>query len=332
MKKIEKEEQLKKQLERAMEEQWTANSESGKKETETAGSDGRREDSTEAAVNSTATKGKSVVVTEKEEKKTTEPEPTLSEEELNAMYERFQQRLQERGLADAEGNPTEKTLQIRRKIVEEKAERRKRAEKQKQTEKKAKTAKHWVRAAKAAGIVLVVGACVFGASMTSEANRIRLVETINGVRNTGDVAKMNNGEDREYSAGSIEEAKQEIKDILHIAVPEFYYVPDGMAYSNVEIIPAIQMAIIEYEYNGQHIYFHLAANDKDLSQGNWKDRKQIKVEILDEEINVEMGKLLENNEEYYYATWKYKDAYYQIGGDIEKEEIIKILNEMQYNM
>lgn len=321
MKKIEKEEQLKKQLERAMEEQWTANSESGKKETETAGSDSRREDLT--AEDSTVAK---------KEKKETEPEPTLSEEELNAMYERFQQRLQERGLADAEGNPTEKTLQIRRKIVEEKAERRKRAEKQKQKEKKAKTAKHWVRAAKAAGIVLVVGACVFGASMTSEANRIRLVETINGVRNTGDVAKMNNGEDREYSAGSIEEAKQEIKDILHIAVPEFYYVPDGMAYSNVEIIPAIQMAIIEYEYNGQHIYFHLAANDKDLSQGNWKDRKQIKVETLDEEINVEMGKLLENNEEYYYATWKYKDAYYQIGGDIEKEEIIKILNEMQYNM
>ena len=31
-----------------------------------------------------------------------------SEEELNAMYERFQQRLQKEGLADAEGNPTEK--------------------------------------------------------------------------------------------------------------------------------------------------------------------------------------------------------------------------------
>ena len=332
MKKIEKEEQLKKQLERAMEEQWTANSESGKKETETAGSDSRREDSTEAAVNSTATKGKSVVVTEKEEKKETEPEPTLSEEELNAMYERFQQRLQERGLADAEGNPTEKTLQIRRKIVEEKAERRKRAEKQKQTEKKAKTAKHWVRAAKAAGIVLIVGACVFGASMTSEANRIRLVETINGVRNTGDVAKMNNGEDREYSAGSIEEAKQEIKDILHIAVPEFYYVPEGMAYSNVEIIPAIQMAIIEYEYNGQHIYFHLAANDKDLSQGNWKDRIEIQVEMLDDIIDVNLGKLEENNEEQYYALWSYKDAYYQLSGPIEKEELLKILDEMQYNM
>ena len=37
-------------------------------------------------------------------------------------------------------------------------------------------------------------------------------------------------------------------------------------------------------------------------------------------------------EENYYATWKYKDAYYQLSGQIEKEELIKILNEMQYNV
>ena len=332
MKKIEKEEQLKKQLERAMEEQWTANSESGKKETETAGSDSRREDSTEAAVNSTATKGKSVVVTEKEEKKETEPELTLSEEELNAMYERFQQRLQERGLADAEGNPTEKTLQIRRKIVEEKAERRKRAEKQKQTEKKAKTAKHWVRAAKAAGIVLIVGACVFGASMTSEANRIRLVESVHGVWNGGDATGTNNGTDREYSAGSLDEAVQKIKDELHIAVPEFYYIPKDMKYNNFVIIQETQIALIEYQYNENIIYFQLAANEKDLSYGAWKDTEKIKVETLDDVIEVEMGTISENDEENYYVSWKYKDAYYQLSGQIAKEELIKILNEMQYNM
>ena len=45
-----------------------------------------------------------------------------------------------------------------------------------------------------------------------------------------------------------------------------------------------------------------------------------------------MGTISENNEENYYATWKYKDAYYQLSGQIEKEELIKILNEMQYNL
>ena len=94
---------------------------------------------------------------------------------------------------------------------------------------------------------------------------------------------------------------------------------------NPLIIPAIN------PINDNFVYFHLAANEKDLSQGEWKDREQVKVETLDETLEVEMGTLSENNEENYYVVWKYKDAYYQLSGQIEKEELIKILNEMQYN-
>ena len=284
MKKIEKEEQLKKKLEQTTEEKMAADSKT--------------------------LEGESAVGKAEEGNTATEQEaaPALSEEELNAMYERFQQRLQKEGLADAEGNPTEKTLEIRRQIVEKKAEREKQAERQKKIAKRAKTTKHWVRTAKAAGVVLVVGACIFGASMTSEANRIRLVETISGVRNTGDTTWVDNGEERKYTEGSLDEAQKEIRDTIHIAVPEFYYVPKGMQYDNVIVSEVTQMAIIRYQYNNHFVYFHLAANEKDLSQGSWKDRKQIKVETLDEEIDVEMGNLLENNEECYYAAWKYKDA------------------------
>lgn len=298
MKKIEKEEQLKKKLEQTMEEKMAADSKT--------------------------VEGESAVVKAEEGNTATEQEaaPALSEEELNAMYERFQQRLQKEGLADAEGNPTEKTLEIRRQIVERKAEREKQAERQKKIAKRAKTTKHWVRTAKAAGVVLVVGACVFGASMTSEANRIRLVETVHGVWNAGD---------RKYSESSFDETQRRITDTLHIAVPEFYYVPKGMEFDKATISDVTQMAVIRYRYNDNFVYFHLAANEKDLSQGEWKDREQVKVETLDETLEVEMGTLSENNEENYYVVWKYKDAYYQLSGQIEKEELIKILNEMQYN-
>lgn len=307
MKKIEKEEQLKKKLEQTIEEKMAADSKT--------------------------VEGESAVVKAEEGNTATEQEaaPALSEEELNAMYERFQQRLQKEGLADAEGNPTEKTLEIRRQIVEKKVEREKQAERQKQIAKRVKTTKHWVRTAKAAGVVLVVGACVFGASMTSEANRIRLVESISRVRNTGDVTKMNNGENRKYTEEDLDKVKKQIRDTLHIAVPEFYYVPLGMEYEQVTILDATQMAIIKYQYNNQFVYFHLAANEKDLSQGNWKDREKVQVETLDDVLEVEMGTVSENNEENYYALWKYKDAYYQLSGQIEKEEILKILKEMQYN-
>lgn len=306
MKKIEKEEQLKKKLEQTMEEKMAADSKT--------------------------VEGESAVVKAEEGNTATEQEAALSEEELNAMYERFQQRLQKEGLADAEGNPTEKTLEIRRQIVERKAEREKQAERQKKIAKRAKTTKHWVRTAKAAGVVLVVGACVFGASMTSEANRIRLVETINGVRNTGDVVKTNNGEERKYTEEDLDKIKRQISDTLHIPVPEFYYVPAGMEYNDIVIMPEIQMASIEYQYNGQFVYFRLAANEKDLSQGSWKDQEKLQVETMDSVIEVDMGTISENDEENYYASWKYKDAYYQLSGQIEKEELIKILNEMQYNL
>lgn len=310
MKKIEKEEQLKKKLEQTMEEKMAADSKT--------------------------VEGESAVVKAEEGNTATEQEPeaapALSEEELNAMYERFQQRLQKEGLADAEGNPTEKTLEIRRQIVAKKVEREKQAERQKKIAKRAKTTKHWVRTAKAAGVVLVVGACVFGASMTSEANRIRLVETISGVRNKGDVTWTDNGENRDGSEINFEQAKTEIVEKIHIEVPEFYYVPDGMKYSQFMIFEETEMAVIQYQYGEHSIYFHLAANEKDLSQGNWKDKEKVQVETLDDVIEIEMGTLAENGEENYYALWKYKDAYYQLSGQIEKEELVKIINEMQYNV
>lgn len=308
MKKIEKEEQLKKKLEQTIEEKMAADSKT--------------------------VEGESAVVKAEEGNTATEQEaaPALSEEELNAMYERFQQRLQKEGLADAEGNPTEKTLEIRRQIVEKKVEREKQAKRQKQIAKRVKTTKHWVQTAKAAGVVLVVGACVFGASMTSEANRIRLVETISGVRNSGDTTWVDNGEDRKYTAEDWDKVKEEIRDKLHIAVPEFYYIPEGMEYSGSSILQEIQVAIIKYRYNEHIVYFQLSANEKDLSQGNWKDREKVEVETLDDTVEVEMGTISENGEENYYVIWKYKDGYYELSGQIEKEELIKILNEMQYNM
>ena len=307
MKKIEKEEQLKKKLEQTTEEKMAADSKT--------------------------VEGESAVVKAEEGNTVTEQEaaPALSEEELNAMYERFQQRLQKEGLADAEGNPTEKTLEIRRQIVEKKAEREKQAERQKKIVKRAKTTKHWVRTAKAAGVVLVVGACVFGASMTSEANRIRVVETISGIRNTGDTTWVDNGEDRKYTEEDLDEVKKQISDVLRIAVPEFYYIPKGMEYDDITILDATQMAVIRYQYHNQFVYLHLAANEKDLSEGNWKDREKVKVETLDDVIEVDMGTIAVNDEQNYYAKWKYKDAYYQLSGQIEKEEILKILSEMQYN-
>ncbi|MCC2728848.1 hypothetical protein LK490_23670, partial [Blautia sp. MSK22_86] len=65
---------------------------------------------------------------------------------------------------------------------------------------------------------------------------------MNDVWNIGDATGINNGDERKYSEGSLDEAKKEISEKLHIAVPEFYYIPSGMVYSKFMVFDETQMA------------------------------------------------------------------------------------------
>lgn len=63
---------------------------------------------------------------------------------------------------------------------------------------------------------------------------------------------------------------------MHIAVPEFYYIPTGMKYDKVQILEEAQMAIIRYQYNDHFVYFHLAANEKNYHKVIGKIKKKFK--------------------------------------------------------
>ena len=101
------------------------------------------------------------------------------------------------------------------------------------------------KATKVACICLVSATAMFGLSMTSEANRLRLLQTANEVLGTGDLLNADNGEDRAISAGSEDEARQEIADVLNIEVPEFLYLPGGMKYVSCEVAEHVGYAKIE---------------------------------------------------------------------------------------
>ena len=70
-----------------------------------------------------------------------------------------------------------------------------------------------------------------------------------------------------------------------------------MKYDKTQILEEAQMAVIRYQYKDHFVYFHLTANERELSQSDWKDKENIQVETLDDVIDVEMGSLFENNEE-----------------------------------
>lgn len=185
-----------------------------------------------------------------------------------------------------------------------------------------------------AGVALLCCACVFAASMTSEANRNYFVEKMQYMM--GDDTRIISDNDQLNDSVNLEEqdAIKEIETKLKVEVPEFYYRPPKFIFSNYEISELADIARIEYEYQGSIVCFVIdKQNEKVVSRTLSADGKKesfsvtsynnilVTVEELQEERDVQSS---------YTATWEKDNVVYWLSGKIEKEEIINILKDMVY--
>lgn len=189
------------------------------------------------------------------------------------------------------------------------------------------------KAVKVAGVCLIAGAAVFGLSMTSEANRLFLLQTANEVLGTGDLMQADNDDDRLMSVGDENEARKIITDALNVQVPDFLYLPDGISYQGYELAEEIGYAVLEYSYSKGYLYLEMSNSVSDMSQGNIGETYDYseEIETLNGKINFEI-KQVEKNKEQYTARWKYKNVAYTLSGEISESELIKILENISYGM
>lgn len=192
------------------------------------------------------------------------------------------------------------------------------------------------KATKVACVCLVAAAAMFGLSMTSEANRLRLLQTANEVLGTGDLLNADNGEDRAMSAGSEDEARQEITDTLNVEVPDFYYLPEGMAYQGYQIFNEIGYARLQYSYKSGFLYLEISNSLSDMSQSSIKQGEEGKrveeVETLSGVIEMSIEHLETDGKEQYIARWEYNNSSYLFGGEISEQELMEILKNISFSM
>lgn len=195
------------------------------------------------------------------------------------------------------------------------------------------------KAVKVAGVCLIAGAAVFGVSMTSEANRLFLLQTANEVLGTGDLMQANNDDDRLRSVGDEYEAREIITNALNVQVPDFLYLPDGISYQGYELADEVGYAILEYSYTEGYLYLSISNSISDMSQGNIKENGEENEEDNEiEEIETLSGKIpfsirkMESESEQYVASWTYRNVSYRIWGEISRGELIKILEKISYDM
>lgn len=250
-------------------------------------------------------------------------------EKLSVSRENFYQRMREEGMLDEEtdeasatdtsdeedSGSTEKIISIEKKSS-------------------AKKKHSYVRFGRIAGIAGLCLICVFAASMSSEANRKYLVNSVRILSGNDSQLISYNDETNENASTEESDAIADIEKTLDVKVPEFYYRPYGMEFVDYEIEKEPDIAKIEYEYNENVILFYVnkqsectASNNSSL---NGEEKIIDKISNRGTEIIIKTLEDEKDNIPTYMANWENENVAYYIAGKIEIEELEKILQEMKF--
>lgn len=194
--------------------------------------------------------------------------------------------------------------------------------------------KRRISVGRVAGVALLCCACVFAASMTSEANRNYFVEKMQYMM--GDDTRIISDNDHLNDNSNFDEqnAVKEIERKLNVEIPEFCYRPPKFNFFKYEISELSGIARIEYEYHKYIISFVIDKQDdrstsRTLSADGNKESFSVTsyngIQVTVEELKEEKDLIPS-----YTAAWEKDNVEYWLSGKIEKEELKKILEQMGY--
>ena len=190
------------------------------------------------------------------------------------------------------------------------------------------------RLGKVVGMAVVCVACVFAASMTSEANRKYLVNSVRVWSGDDTKTVVDNDDSNEKANVDEDEAIADIKEKLGVEMPIFYWRPQGLNFKSYELKASLDLARIEYEYEENIIVPYIDKQSSDIAS-NISSMHGDKQEIIDSE-GTDSGIVLEKIENKddknsnYVARWYKNNVEYVFSGKIDIEELKKILKNMKF--
>lgn len=200
-------------------------------------------------------------------------------------------------------------------------------------ETRAKNKKGFVSFAKVAAIALIVGACLFGFSMRSEATRMWWLSSVEKIVGEDRREAVNNDEDRVISATAEDDARAEILEKTGIPMPIMQYRPEGLVFDAFYYDGEIRQGELYYLYDDYVLSFYGYAMDEDVSYYKIQDGTI----VSEKEINTDYGnvKLLVIQSEgdstnTVHAEWVYKNIQYQMIGKMPIEDFEKIILNFLY--
>ena len=192
----------------------------------------------------------------------------------------------------------------------------------------------YVRFGRIAGIAGLCLICVFAASMSSEANRKYLVNSVRILSGNDSQFISYNDDSNENASTKESDAIADIEEKLDVKMPEFYYRPYGMEYMTYEISEPASAAKINYQYDDNIVTFYIdKQNQSTASNINSSNGEEKIIDTIEKEgYKVTLKKLQEQNEKNltYVAQWEYNGCAYSWSGKFRIEELKKIIKEMKF--
>lgn len=170
---------------------------------------------------------------------------------------------------------------------------------------------------------------VFGVSMSSQANRTFVMQKVEKALGNGKTTVIENSTDRLESDTTEDRDRSEIENKLQIKLPEFFYMPDKMVYKSYVLDEDAQYACLEYSYGEETIFLTVFTNCKDASGVSKNDTGEEIENLVSQfvDISVKLNEVMEKEDKKptYIADWIYKNTYFEIMGKLDKDEMIKII-------
>lgn len=265
-------------------------------------------------------------------------------EKLSVSRESFYQRAREEGLledvADEKAEDEKNTEEAVPESTEKKIlEFRKNADVSKDPARDAnrnsgKRKHSYVRFGRIAGIAGLCLICVFAASMSSEANRKYLVNSVRILSGNDSQFISYNDDSNENASTKESDAIADIEEKLDVKMPEFYYRPYGMEFYAYEVNSDNFYAKIEYEYENNILFFYIDKQDisAESNISSLKGENRVIEKIDRDDLNIIIKKVEDGTEKLptYIASWEYENTVYYLVGKIEIDELKKIVKEMKF--
>ena len=265
-------------------------------------------------------------------------------EKLSVSRESFYQRAREEGLledaADEKAEDEKNTEEAAPESTEKKIlEFRKNADVSKDTARDAnrnsgKKKHSYMRLGRIAGIAGLCLICVFAASMSSEANRKYLVNSVRILSGNDSQFISYNDASNENASTKESDAIADIEEKLGVKMPEFYYRPYGMEFYKYELNDENFYARIEYEYKDNILFFYVDKQDASTESNisSLKGQEKIVDKINKDELEIDIKEITEENDKNatYMVNWKYEDVVYYLVGKIKLDELKKIIQYMKF--